>query len=137
MDFGTIQNVINMLQSPDKENHIVGLTVMEQQIHNESLVPLLMAYKFGRPKEEEWVENAPLAFQYLSSKVPVKEGIGMTFNDIFECIIQTKAPAAHMKIFMMMFSAYLTKQCKNLGYNFIDEIKMDIIIKTEEHVNTE
>jgi hypothetical protein len=137
MDFEKIQNVITMLQSPDKENHIVGLTVMEQQIHKDNLVPLLMAYKFGLPKEEDWILTAPMAFKYLSSKVAISQGIRVTFNDVFECIIETKAPASDMKLFMQMFSKYLTNQCKNLGYKFIDEIQMNIIIKKEEHVNTD
>lgn len=137
MEISKLKNVINMLQSPDKENHVVGLTVMEQQEHQKAFVPLILAYKFGHPKQEAWQENAPMAFDFIKERIQIKDGAGVTFNDIFRAIIKHKAPADQMKIFMTMFGDYLTKQCHSLGYSFIDEIEMNVKFKVEEDVNAE
>ena len=130
MEYQKIKNVIGMLESPDPENHVVALTIMEQQEYKEVLTPLLLAYKFGRPKEKIWNEHAPNAMHFIKGNVVIVQGKGLTYNDIFKCIAKKQVPAKQMELFMTLFAEYLTKQCKNLGYSFID--KIEFTVKTEE-----
>lgn len=134
MDFEKTQNVINMLQSPDEENQLLGLTVMESIIHADHLIPVLLAFKFGKPTASVWKTEAPLAYNFIRSKLVLHNTLSVTFNDIFEAIVRTKAPAFQMQMFMDMFSKYLTGQCKSLGYTFIDTINITLT-KTPEDVN--
>ena len=134
MDILKLKSVISMLQSPDKENHIVALTIIEQQDYEKSFVSLILAYKFGNSKKDIWEVNAPNAFNFIQNKIKIVEGKGVTFNDIFNCIIKYKLPTDEMQLFMQVFSDYLTKQCHSLGYNFIEEIEMNIKLKIPQDV---
>lgn len=135
MEIEKLKNIINMLSSTDKENHVVALTLLESIEHNKNcFVQLLMAYKLGKPKTETWLEHAPTAYKYISNNAPTKDS-GITFNEIFQSLLRNKFPVEQIQIFLEMFSEYLKNQCHSLGYHFIDSIEMNIKLKEIENVN--
>lgn len=129
MNIKQIKNTISMLESPDKENHLVGLKVLENIDYKENLVVLLLCYKFGNPKEAGWIDDAPKAFKYMKGKVKLNKQHTFTYKDIFTAIVKTKAAVGQMDLFLDYFSLYLSEQCKVLGYDFIGEIEMKVKAK--------
>ena len=51
-------NILEMLKSPDAENHLVGLSIMEK---NELITPafLIIAYSYFKPVKSLWKQHAP------------------------------------------------------------------------------
>lgn len=142
MEISQLENIIKMLNSPDEENHVVALSVLEQQSFKKCFVQLAIAYKFGKPKYKLWKLHCPKAFKYLQKILNLKdspygEEKPLTFNDIFNVIIEHKMEPIQLTIFMEMFSKFLTKQCKSLGYNFVDSIEVNVKFKIKENVYTE
>jgi hypothetical protein len=134
MEVEKLKNIISMLQSTDKENHTVALTLLENVDYNECFVQLLLAYKQGHAKAEAWIADAPSAYDFIKGKA-VMSDTNITFNDIFQAIIKHKYPVEQMQLFLLVFTEYLKDQCQSLGYSFIEEIEMNVKLKETTHVN--
>jgi hypothetical protein len=133
MEEKELQNTIEMLRSPDEENHVVALTILNNIKNKDNLVVLLLCYKFGHPKMDEWKKDAKKAFNYLVKHTSIKEsGAGLTFKQIFDAIISVKVSPNQMNLFLQMFANHLSEQCKIMGYDFIDRINISIKTKTTE-----
>jgi hypothetical protein len=118
-----LNNIISMLNSDDNENAIVALNVLENINHKENLVQLLLAYKYSKNGQVKWSTNAPKAFNFVT-KFTHNENPNITFNDIFQAILQKKLPSYQMDMFLENFSEHLTNQCRLLGYDFIEQINV-------------
>ena len=64
-----LQNILNMLQSPDQENWVVALSILETQIQTVSPVTLLACYKLGRATPEMWQKHAPTCVLDITSRI--------------------------------------------------------------------
>jgi hypothetical protein len=128
INYDKLVNIVNMLQSSDKEDQTVALIALENMKIKENMLALLFAYKLGNPDQKMWSDNAPKAHAALEESRKISKS--SSFQQIFKYVMEQKLPKEAMELFLKMFSDYLTGQCKSMGYNFIDGIEMKIKVKS-------
>lgn len=60
-----IKNIINMLNSPDKDNQILGLSLLNTVNFNTYRGELILLQKFCNPPNDDWKIHAPEAYEYI------------------------------------------------------------------------
>jgi hypothetical protein len=126
MDKEQLDNLISMLESRDKENHTVALSIIEATQTEDSAVALLLGLKLGHASEEQWKTDAPKALEYAKKLCAGawRNDLNITYKTLFTIITSTKQKPHQVKLFMEFFTEYLTNQMQSMGYTFIKEIKV-------------
>lgn len=101
-------NVVDMLRSVDKEDHVVGLCILEQWHLEKDIIPLMLCYKMGYPKSEEWDIHAPMAMQELTKVTTIRKKTGVTWQSLFNSVVLMEAPVEYVEYVMKGFSNHLT-----------------------------
>lgn len=125
MKVTNIQNLIQMMQSPDQENHLLALSILEKQDHNKVTASLMLCYKFGRPSPEMWQEHAPNSYAHLLNQSDMKPYAGFSFQQIFATIIQPDASLDDILVYFDEYAKYLSGQCMHSKVKSI-EIKVNL-----------
>ena len=118
-----VTNIINMLQSPDQENHVLALGVLETKNPNEITAILMMCYKFGNPKRDVWEINAPKSMIYMDRQAVVKPYSGFSFQQIFTLLTKPLAQKDILEIFFRKYSEYLSHTCELPGVEISIQLK--------------
>ena len=118
-----------MLKSPDSENHVLALGILEAQDPKDIKIPLMLCYKFGKPKQEMWEQHAPKCFAYLNKQGETNPYTGFSFQQIFNMIIDSNTNTEEMMIFFKEYGDYLTRRCVNTD---IQKIEITVKLKTKE-----
>jgi hypothetical protein len=121
--------LITMGSSSDPENHLIALTLIENADFNKHLVYILLLKKLSSILPKTWEEHAPQSYNNIEKLVP-KAGV-ITYKKIFELLATVKSDQEQMVFFLNYFAKYLEKQCKLLGYDFIDGLEIKIKTKNE------
>lgn len=121
--------LITMGSSSDTENHLIALTLIENADFDKHLVYILLLKKLGQILPKTWEAEAPKSFAKIENVMP-KAGV-ITYKKIFEKLGAVKADKEQMIFFLDYFAKYLEKQCKMLGYDFIDSLEIKIKSKDE------
>jgi hypothetical protein len=129
-------NLINMLSSPDQENHVLACSLIEELDFVKCIGTIGLAYKLGhKTSHDVWEKNAPNIMEKFKlpfpnvNKWPDKQFI--TFKDIFNVIMTHKAPVSEMEIFLKFFGDYMTAQCDVHGYTDILKINMSTTLNKQ------
>lgn len=69
IEFEKTINIINMLKSPDLENRVMGLVMLDKLKHQDNDLPLMLCWKLGCSVREEWQENAPIALSWMQGNI--------------------------------------------------------------------
>lgn len=105
-----LQNLIKMLQSPDKENRVLAYGILETE-PQDSMVALL-CYKFGVGDESEWTQEAPLTYNQLEGFQTMMSGTdGNFFAKAFFLWTRPDTPRMITEVFFEEYGKYLTKLC--------------------------
>lgn len=105
-----LQNLIKMLQSPDKENRVLAYGILETE-PQDSMVALL-CYKFGVGDEPEWTQEAPLTYNQLEGFQTMMSGTdGNFFAKAFFLWTRPTTPQMITEVFFEEYGKYLTKLC--------------------------
>lgn len=126
-----LKNTLEMLKSPDHENVILGLSVLNSKEHNGNLVSLLYCYKYGVHDEDEWVTHAPEAWAFMR-KYWVSRQTSLTYGRMYEALLEAVVSAEEMGVFLAIFMEHLTD--KAIAAQCPIE-QLDISIKLKEKVN--
>lgn len=62
-----IKNIINMLNSPDKDNQILGLSLLNKVKFHTYRGELILLQKFCNPSNDDWKMHAPKAYEYIKA----------------------------------------------------------------------
>ena len=134
MTIERFQNVVKMLESPDNENRILALSILEEQDFVGNLAFILLCKKHGHAGNEMWKENAPITFQKMSEIPGLDIEKQFTYKLILEALTKTKAPIPQIQFYLDEFSRYLLKQIQNLGYYFVEDVEMKLKIKDHDQI---
>ena len=122
-------NLISMGSSSDVENHVLALALVEHADFNENLVYILLLKKLGKINWETWKTHAPKTSLKLKNIIP--EAKVITYKKIFDMLGSIKNNQEQILFFLDYFAKYLEKQCKQLGYDFIESLEIKIKTKNE------
>ena len=129
------QNVCKMLESPDQENKVLALSIIEAHDFQGNLAFILLAMKYGFASNALWEENSPEIYAKLKAIKCIDLDKALTFKNIMEALAEQKAPHEQGQFFLNVFSKYLFKQIAVLGYDFIEDIELVIKLKPEYEQN--
>lgn len=124
-------NVLGMLNSPDKENTVVGLNCIEAVDFKESLMYIMLLKKFSSASSEDWKTNAPKVTAELT-KLGLDVDKPVTLKKILQTGLENKVPEVDINFYLKTFADYLTTTIKGLGYDYVEEI--EIQLKSKEDV---
>ena len=128
-------NLIAMGKSPDIENQILALQLIETVNFDEHLIYIMLLYKLGKIEPETWYIHGSKTYKQLKRKWSYA-GLTMasviTYKRIFAMLGTVKKnKEEQIQFFLRYFGSYLEKQCKALGYDFIETLEIKINSKNE------
>jgi hypothetical protein len=129
MEREQLDNVITMLQSPDTENHILALAILEEQELSKTGGFLMLCFRFGIPDENMWKEHAPKCFKAIKTLGETLPYVGFSFQQIFNIVTQETNSIDELEIYFKKYGEFLTKQCKNPN---IESIEINVKLKNNE-----
>ncbi len=63
----TFQNILDMANSPDKENQVVALTLVDNLDYKKNLIYILVLKKQATITPELWKEHAPKTCKHMTT----------------------------------------------------------------------
>lgn len=128
----TFDQIILMLNSPDKENVVLGLTCIEELDTYQGLVYLLLMKKLANVTNNTWVEHAPKKTTLLKSMGVSVEDV-LTYKKILDLLAERKASTKDIEFYLSKFGEYLKSTLIELGYDTIDAVEINIKLKLNEN----
>lgn len=128
-------NIIKMLNSTDKENQVVALTIIDQIDIKDNITKVLLLKKHSKSSIDAWEEHAPNAFAYLQ-ELDKKKVIDMrrhlTYKNVLKAITVEKVPQEELDFYMADFGDYLKTQLQGMGYDDIDTLSITVKYKPND-----
>lgn len=132
----TFPNILGMLESPDPENRVVALSCIDNVDFNSNITYILILKKEGtKATTHEWLEHAPNASKLLKG-MGIELDKALTYKQILETIVKRKVPSEDIQFYLDSFGLKLFQSIKGLGYDFIDELEINIKLKTSDGEQT-
>lgn len=128
------QNIIDMLRSPDDENKVVALTIIDQIDFESNVAKVLLLKKHSKSHKNDWKEHAPNIYKELESleeQQLIDLNKHLTYKQVLRTITELKVSEEGFQFYMQDFTKYLLHQIQSMGYNEIESI--DITLKYKEH----
>lgn len=85
-----------MLQSVDKENHIVALHVIDTWTKKD-IIPLMLCYLQGGTNISAWESSAPNALKILTNGYINHKYSGISWQTVFIIMIRNSAPIEYIQ----------------------------------------
>jgi len=127
----TYDNVMNMLQSPDKENVVLGLICIEEADIESDLVYLLLIKKLSNVSNTLWAEHAPKKIAFLKN-LNIAVDTVITYKQILSILCERKVSNNNLQFFFTKFANYL-KQTMLADYDdCIESIDITLNFKLHE-----
>ena len=121
----TLQKMVNiseMLRSTDKENAVLALTLIEQNLNSINHAVLMLLYK-NSPLGTLWNEHAPSTYELLKNMAASTNGTMFTYDHIFRVIQDTRSSCEDIQFIMNEYAYYLTSRLNKT----VKEIKISVI----------
>lgn len=128
------QNIIDMLRSPDEENKVVALTIIDQIDFKSNITKILLLKKHSESTKKQWVEHAPTIYkklEELEGDKLIDLNKHLTYKQVLSAITQLQVNKEEFQFYMNDFTQYLLHQIQSMGYDYIEDI--DITLKYKEH----
>ncbi len=125
------QNIVDMLRSPDEENKVVALTIIDGLDFKANIAKILLMKKHSDSSNKLWEEHAPNIFDKLKEISNLDISKHLTYKVILSVITKLQLPAESFEFYMKDFSNYLLNQVQHMGYDYIES--MEITVKYKEH----
>ena len=107
------KNLLNMLQSSDKENHIVAFQALQNVDIDKYIGELLVMYKFSSVQRSDWSE----AGKKIHSKlVSIVEESNLSSPRTLSLITANKGSKTSIELFMEFFTKDMIKILEQIGY---------------------
>jgi hypothetical protein len=129
-------NILKMMQSPDEETKMMGLTLVEQSAIKRNLGFVLMLKKQGYITNEMWKKNAPETMDQMKELSIDPEQV-LYFQTINEILLKNKVAIEQVQFVLDHFAKFLKKEMVNSGYDNISDILITININQSVHVDEE
>ena len=119
------RNLMSMLQSEDKENHVIAFKSLSNVDFNKYVGELLVLYKFAKKDSKAW-EDAGTVGKKLLKLVDTDKAL--TSPRTLSLITANKGSKASIELFMESFVRDMTRMLESIGYP-TDKIEIDIKLK--------
>lgn len=126
------QNILGMLNSPDEQNKMMGLSVLNEQSFRDNTVKILLLKKHSNCSDELWKEHAPTVWGYMSEIEGLDVKKVFTFKSIMQVMRKREMTASDLHFYMEDFNAYLMNQFKIMGFDYIESIDITLKLKEDE-----
>ena len=125
------ESIKKMLESSDVENQTLALSILAEQDFVKNAAFILLCKKYSNADNTLWNEHAEGIMIHIRNTNALDVNRILTFKNILEALVEIKAPPHQIKFFMEAFGIYLNDQLKTLGYDFIENLEINIKLKPE------
>jgi len=122
------RNILNMLRSPDKENHTIAFETLKNADFNKYMGELIVIYKYSGHLLEYWQEGCLDAYKILINTVPDHS---LTSPKTLSLVKEMKGSSTAVEVFMEYFIKDMTKMLHAIGYP-TDAFEVNIKLKENE-----
>lgn len=122
------RNLLNMLKSPDQENHVVALSALQNVDTNKYIGELLVMYKYSGITKDKWKEAGKKVQDKLNKIVGE---ISLTSPRTLKLITEHKGSKASIELFMEYFVRDMTSMLEQIGYP-TESFEININLKDAE-----
>jgi hypothetical protein len=119
------KNLLNMLQSSDKENHIVAFQALKNVDVDKYIGELLVMYKFSGVQRSDWSEAGKKIHSKLVSIVGESN---LSSPRTLSLITAQKGSKTSVELFMEYFVRDMTSMLEQIGYP-TDSFEINIKLK--------
>ena len=121
----------NLLNSKDKDNAIVAMSILEQSDLRDSLPYILLLFKnHSASKRAEWLKESPILSEKLKTLGVVKD-TDLTYKWIIDMIIN-KCTNEGIQFIIDKFTIVLHKYTIEWGFDFMKDIDMKLTLKKDD-----
>ena len=122
------RNLLNMLKSTDKENHVVALQALQNVDVDKYIGELLVMYKYSGIQKSDWSE----AGKKVHDKLKKIAGDGtLTSPRTLSLITEHKGSKTSVELFMEYFVRDMTSMLEQIGYP-TSSFEINITLKDAE-----
>jgi len=118
---------MEMLKSPDEENQVLALSILDQQNPKTIPVTLMLCHKFGNAPDDLWQKHAAKAKLHIMDLATKSPYTSYSFQQL--AALLNTASTEELKVFCEEYAYYLTKHINN---PLILQFKINIILKQDE-----
>jgi hypothetical protein len=122
------KNLLNMLKSTDKENHVVALQALQNVDVDKYIGELLVMYKYSGIQKSNWSEAGKKVYDKL--KKITGEG-NLTSPRTLSLITEHKGSKTSIELFMEYFVRDMTSMLEQIGYP-TSSFEINITLKDAE-----
>lgn len=122
------KNLLGMLKSTDKENHVVAFEALKNADLKEYLGELLVLYKYSKIAASEWEKQCPEAWAVIKKHVDTSSPIALTSGKCLSIMTDNKASRAGMELYLEHFVGDMVGFLEQLGYP-ADKFNINIELK--------
>lgn len=121
------KNLLNMLRSPDVDNHVIAFESINNVDLKNYIGELIVLYKYSRHKLEYWQEGCLKGYKELIKHVPDYQ---LTSPKTLSLISEKKGSSASVEIFMEYFIKDMTQMLEQIGYP-TDAFEINVKLKED------
>ena len=125
----SVRSVMDMYASTDKDNHLVANEIINNCDIEKSLPWLVLIYAETTHTNDYWTENAPNAMKVIR-ELSVHGEYKPTINNVLMTLLDLKAEADVVDMFLQLHVETLKKSMKNWGYP-VDKLNYSITLKDD------
>jgi|APGre2960657423_1045063.scaffolds.fasta_scaffold09686_2 hypothetical protein len=128
-------SILNMLDSDDKENKVVGLNTLNNLDFKSNLTMLFLLKKKANVSNELWTNNATKTYKKINNLIKISSGSAdqsLTYKLLLKILIDNKQSESDIQFFLDNFAKHLFESIKNLGFDFIEDTEITIKLKQND-----
>jgi hypothetical protein len=122
------RNLLNMLKSTDKENHVVALQALQNVDIDKYIGELLVMYKYSGIQKSDWSEAGKKVHDKLKK---ITGDIKLTSPRTLSLITEHKGSKTSVELFMEYFVRDMTSMLEQIGYP-TSSFEINITLKNAE-----
>tara|TARA_R110000868_G_scaffold264505_1_gene523130 strand:+ start:45 stop:440 length:396 start_codon:yes stop_codon:yes gene_type:complete len=118
------RNLLNMLQSPDEENHIIVFEALKNADLSNYFGELMVLYKFSKLGSDKWTKNCKKVYSLIEEHT---NGKTLTSANCLGIMTNARSTKESIELFMEYFVRDMTGFLGQMGYpteKFEIEIKL-------------
>lgn len=130
VDISNYESFWALLNSADKENAVVALTILNNANFRESLPYILLLFKSqDEASRATWLNNAPDLKKKLEG-VGINSNSNLSYKAIVD-LVKDKCPMEGVQFTIDKFSLVLKKYLVEWGFDFVKDMDLKLTLKKD------
>jgi len=131
VDINNYENFWALLNSADKENSVVALTILNNANFRESLPYILLLFKSqDEASRATWLNNA-LDLKKKLEGIDINSNSNLSYKAIID-LVKDKCPIEAVQFTIDKFSLVLKKYLVEWGFDFVKDLDLVLKLKVED-----